>query len=199
MTFSLLLDFSGSTGFGTWRIFVPLFWVTCRLFSIFLLFWVLECFFCLWILYTLFTLVLLRHWGGVIIFWFFSYSVLPFVLLWQKRWVFFFFIWTRILFLTDQQIFVLEWPKWEFVSLWLTAFCWTKSLLCNDAYYIGMLFYLESTLQLWASRRLCVEFKMCWSVPLHLFGRRGFPSGRSSIKHHSSGRCELSVRTSLCV
>jgi hypothetical protein len=124
------------------------------------------------------------------------FAFCPFV---TKKVSIFFFIWTRILFLTDQQIFVLEWPKWEFVSLWLTAFCWTKSLLCNDAYYIGMLFYLESTLQLWASRRLCVEFKMCWSVPLHLFGRRGFPSGRSSIKHHSSGRCELSVRTSLCV
>jgi hypothetical protein len=33
------------------------------------------------------------------------------------------------------------------VSLWLAAFCWTKSLLCNDVYYTGMLFYLESTLQ----------------------------------------------------
>jgi hypothetical protein len=47
--FSPLLDFSGSTGFGTWRIFVPLFWATCRLFSIFLLFWILERF-CMWIL-----------------------------------------------------------------------------------------------------------------------------------------------------
>jgi len=42
--FSPLLDFSGSIGFGTWRIFVPLFWATCRLFSRFLLFWILECF-----------------------------------------------------------------------------------------------------------------------------------------------------------
>jgi hypothetical protein len=47
--FSLLLDFSGSVGFGTWRIYVPLFWATCRLFSIFLVFWILERF-CLWIL-----------------------------------------------------------------------------------------------------------------------------------------------------
>jgi len=46
---SLLLDFSGSVGFGTWRIFVPLFWATCRLFSSFLLFRILE-FFCVWIL-----------------------------------------------------------------------------------------------------------------------------------------------------
>jgi hypothetical protein len=47
--FSPLLDFSGSAGFGTWRIFVPLFWATCRLFSIFLLFRILERFF-LWII-----------------------------------------------------------------------------------------------------------------------------------------------------
>jgi hypothetical protein len=46
---SSLLDFSGSTGFGTWRIFVPLFWATCRLFSSFLLIRILERF-CLWIL-----------------------------------------------------------------------------------------------------------------------------------------------------
>jgi hypothetical protein len=62
--FSPLLDFSGSSGFGTWRIFVPLFLATCRPFSSFLLLWILECF-CLWILYTLFTLVLLRYQGGV--------------------------------------------------------------------------------------------------------------------------------------
>jgi len=30
----------------------------------------------------------------------------------------------------------------------LATFYWTKSLLCNDAYYIVMLFYSESTLQL---------------------------------------------------
>jgi len=30
----------------------------------------------------------------------------------------------------------------------LAAFCLTKSFLCNDAYYTGMLFYSESTLQL---------------------------------------------------
>jgi hypothetical protein len=49
MDFYPLLDFSGSAGFGTWRISVPLFWATCRLFSILLLFWILESF-CLWIL-----------------------------------------------------------------------------------------------------------------------------------------------------
>jgi hypothetical protein len=33
-------------------------------------------------------------------------------------------------------IFVPEWPKGEFVSLLLAAFCWTKSLLCNVVYLI---------------------------------------------------------------
>jgi hypothetical protein len=59
-----LLDLSGLAGFGTWRIFVPLFWATCILFSSFLLFWILERF-CLWILYTLFSIVLLRYQGRV--------------------------------------------------------------------------------------------------------------------------------------
>jgi hypothetical protein len=102
--FSPLLDFNGSARFGTWRIFVPLFWATCRLFSIFLLFWVLE-HFCLWILYTLFTLVLLKHQGEVFFGCGFSYSVLPFVLLWQKGDVYISF-WTGNVFLTGQVIFV---------------------------------------------------------------------------------------------
>jgi len=29
----------------------------------------------------------------------------------------------------------------------LATFCWTKLLLCNDAFYTGILFYSESTLQ----------------------------------------------------
>jgi hypothetical protein len=62
---------------------VPLFWATCRLFSIFLLFWILERF-CLWILYTMFTLVLLRHQGGVFYYCGFSILCLPFVPLRQK-------------------------------------------------------------------------------------------------------------------
>jgi hypothetical protein len=47
-------------GFGTWRIFVPLFWATCIFLSIFLLFWILESFLSVHII-TLFTLVLLGH------------------------------------------------------------------------------------------------------------------------------------------
>jgi hypothetical protein len=41
--FSPSLAFNGLAGFGTWRIFVPLFWATCRLFSIIpIFFWILE-------------------------------------------------------------------------------------------------------------------------------------------------------------
>jgi hypothetical protein len=65
---------------------------------------------------TLFTLVLLRLLGGVFFFVVdFYYSILPFVPLSQKRGVI--FIWTGIVFLTGQVIFVPEWPKGEFVGL----------------------------------------------------------------------------------
>jgi hypothetical protein len=37
------------------------------------------------------------------------------------------------------------------------------------------------------------------SSPLHRSKRHGIPSGRSSVKHHSSERRELSVRTPICV
>jgi hypothetical protein len=61
-------------------------------------------------------MVLLRPLGGVIFGMFDSYySVLPFVLLWQKGGVI--FIWTEIVFFNGQVIFVPEWPKGEFVSL----------------------------------------------------------------------------------
>jgi hypothetical protein len=68
-------------GFDTWRIYVPLCWATCRLFFILLLLWILKSFLTVDII-TLFTLVLLRHWGGVIIVWFFSlscFTLCPFV------------------------------------------------------------------------------------------------------------------------
>jgi hypothetical protein len=42
-------------------------------------------------------------------------------------------IWTGIVVLTGQVIFVPEWPNGEFVSI-LASFCvWTKSLMCKDA------------------------------------------------------------------
>jgi hypothetical protein len=45
-----------------------------------------------------------------------------------------------------------------------------------------------------------VQSSRQWSLsPLHLSGRHGIPSGRSSIKQHSSGRRDLSVQTPICV
>jgi hypothetical protein len=80
----------------------------------------------------------------------------------------------------------------------LAAFCWTKSLLCNVAAFIGMLLYPESTLQLCSSRRFCEVFKDLFRFPIsfrpdnhqcldasnssrfHPFRRNGKSSGRSS-------------------
>jgi len=60
--------------------------------------------------------------------------------------------------------------------------CWLYSVGQNHFnVMLGMLFYLESTLQLWDSRRLCAEFKSVNSVLLHLSGWCGIPFGRSSF------------------
>jgi hypothetical protein len=48
----------------------------------------------------------------------------------------------------------------------LTAFCWTKSLLCNVAAFTGMLLYPESTLQLCSLRRFCEVFKDLFRFPV---------------------------------
>jgi hypothetical protein len=135
------LGFSGSTGFGTWRILVPLsvscftnFWLfgpranSSLLSLLFLDFRT----FCLWILYTLFTLVLLRHQGGVFYNSGFSILCLPFVLLRQKDGVF--------LFLDRECIFKLV--KWflsqngqmESLLVLLATFCW------QNHYYVMLLF-----------------------------------------------------------
>jgi hypothetical protein len=66
---------------------------------------------------TLFSLVLLRPLGGVILGVFDSYysvfTLCPFVTKRRSN----FYFWTGIVFLTGQVIFVPEWPKGEFVSL----------------------------------------------------------------------------------
>jgi hypothetical protein len=74
-------------------------------------------------------------------------------------------IWTGIVFLTGQVIFVPEWPKGEFVSFVLATFCWTKLLLCNVTAFTGMLLYPESTFQLCSSRRVCEVFKDLFRFP----------------------------------
>jgi hypothetical protein len=61
------------------------------------------------------------------------------------------------------------------VSLLLASFCWTKSLLCNDAFKQG------SAIQS-GSRRFCIVYKSEKSDPLQPFGRRDIPSGRPSVQ-----------------
>jgi hypothetical protein len=84
----------------------------------------------------------------------------------------------------------------------LATLYWTKSLLCNVATFTGMLLYPEYTLQLCSSRRFCEDFKevlfgslsavrtMWYSARTlisqqHPSGRRGIPSGCSSVKASS--------------
>jgi hypothetical protein len=87
---SLSLAFSGSVGFGTWRIFVLSLLVVLQTFDYLgylhtllyypYYFWILELLY-LWFLYTLFAIVLLGHQGGVFFKCNFSILCLPFVFL----------------------------------------------------------------------------------------------------------------------
>jgi hypothetical protein len=88
-----------------------------------------------------------------------------------------FYFWTGIVFLTSQVIFVPELPKREFVnySLYLASFCWTKSLLCNDAFKPG------SAIQS-ASRRFYTVYKSEKLDPLQPSEHRDIPSGRPTIQ-----------------
>jgi hypothetical protein len=81
--FSPLLAFSGSAEFGTWRIFVPLFWATCRLFSIIPIVLDFRTFLFVNFLYSVYPCPVETSRGSILWLWF-SYSVLPFALLRQK-------------------------------------------------------------------------------------------------------------------
>jgi hypothetical protein len=65
----------------------------------------------------------------------------------------------------------------------LATFCWTKSLLCNVAAFTGMVLYPESTLQLCSSRRFYEVFKEVYFGSYQPSGRRGLPSGCSSVSN----------------
>jgi hypothetical protein len=101
-------------------------------------------------------------------------------------------------FQTGQVIFVPKWPKGEFVSI-LDSFCvWTKSLICKDVAN------WDSTVR--SEVRRISKFPVSRSddvsscrtsicLLFHPSGRRVFPSGRQTDKHHLSGRRVSSVRT----
>jgi hypothetical protein len=98
----------------------------------------------------------------------FYYSVLPFVPLRQKGGVIFIFG-LGMYFQTGQVIFVPEWPKGEFVSIW------TKSLMRKDAVN------RDSTCQS-IFRRLCTAKKIeDFKVPISHPDDRAIPSGRPSV------------------
>jgi hypothetical protein len=81
---------------------------------------------------------------------------------------------------------------------------WLYSVGQNH-FYVMMLFiqgcwYIQSLHFVYVLQEDYVQNSRQWnSSPLHPFGRRGILSGHSSVKHHPSGRRELSVRTPFCV
>jgi hypothetical protein len=68
-------------GFDTWRISVPLFWATCRLFSILLLLWILESFFVCGYYYSVYpcTSETLRGSNCCVVFSLLYFTLCPFV------------------------------------------------------------------------------------------------------------------------
>jgi hypothetical protein len=75
----------------------------------------------------------------------------------------------------------------------LATFCWTKTLLCNDAFYIGIHLFrvlLEDSAQSTSQRN-----RIPCSRPDDVIFR---PDAQLS-KHHPSGQQELSIRTFPCV
>jgi hypothetical protein len=133
-----------------------------------------------------------------------SLLCLPFVPLRQKGRVIFIFG-PGMYFQTGQVIFVLEWPKGEFVSI-LALFCvWTKSLVCNDAVNMDSTFRVMSEDSAFESEEFQVPCQPSGRsthpvrtpfCPLfHPSGRRIILSGHQTDKHHLSGRHASSVRT----
>jgi len=79
--FSPSLAFNGLAGFGTWRIFVPLFWATCRLFSIipiFFGFW--NVFVCKFYIYSIYPYPVETSRGSIFLLWSFYtlFTLCPF-------------------------------------------------------------------------------------------------------------------------
>jgi hypothetical protein len=67
----------------------------------------------------------------------------------------------------------------------LAAFCWTKSLPCNDPFYQEFNLFQKSSFQSYASRRIYTNSKLKKSDPFHPSVRRDIPSGRSTVQASS--------------
>jgi hypothetical protein len=71
------------------------------------------------------------------------------------------------------------------ISLWLAAFCWRKSLLCNDAFKQGFNYFQSLHIQSYSSRRFCTDSKLEKSDPLHPFRRRDILFGCLTVQASS--------------
>jgi hypothetical protein len=60
----------------------------------------------------------------------------------------------------------------------------------NDAFNQGFSQFSKVFFR-YVYRRFCTDFKTMLSDPLHPSGRRGIPSGRSSVKQHPSARHDI--------
>jgi hypothetical protein len=100
-------------------------------------------------------------------------------------------------------IFVPEWPKGEFVSIFASFCVWTKSLVCNDApqgfYYSEMLQSQKIFSSLSADRTIKPSRPNDHLSLFHTSERRAIPSGLQTDQASSVRMTCLSVRTLHCV
>jgi hypothetical protein len=132
----------------------------------------------------------------------FYYFILPFVTKMGSN----FYFWTRIVFLTSQVIFVPEWPKDS-----LLVYNWSHFVRQNH-FIVMILFNKDSAIQkcfqkilhslqvrkfrsLPAVRTMCHTVQMQIKLKHHPSGRRGFPSGPSSVSRSFEMLQLASVRT----
>jgi hypothetical protein len=67
----------------------------------------------------------------------------------------------------------------------LAAFCWTKSLPCNNAFKQGFSYFQSLHIQSYTSRRFCIDSKSEKSDPLHQARQHDFSSGRLTVQASS--------------
>jgi hypothetical protein len=105
----------GSAGFDTLRIFVPLFWATCRLFTIIPIVLDFRMFLRVNFIYSVYPCPVKTSRGSILLLWSFYtlFTLCPFETKMGSMLVFR----PRLYFLIGQVIFVPEWPNGEFVSL----------------------------------------------------------------------------------
>lgn len=134
---------------------------------------------------TLFTLVLLRHQGGVFYYCGPCHTLFYSLSLCDKKGEYMLVL-DRECFFNRSSAFVPEWPKGEFVSFWLAALCWQKSLLCNVTAFTGMSFSSKSSryseFVIWYGKSLIMT-RSVWQA-----SRRNFQTPRRLCNVYSSAK-----------